>query len=347
MRRCAHRRLAALASLNPAHYTHGSVGQPDLERALELKRSRRFDQAVIALEALLADEPRNAYALAQLADCQLRRRRPAEALVELDKAEAAGGATRYTSRIRGDALYRLGRYKEAARAYEEADALGDRDPWTLAQLARCRMRERDLDGARDAATRAVERDPTAAPGHVVLGDLAMRAGDLAEAETRFQRARELAPDDQYAYAQLIEARLLQLPPEDRARELRVLLKSGGGRQNRFLNGVVARLRRELGDEEGAAAAWRASAGSDGKDLFARAQEGYALRRAGRLQEAAVLLRDVLLEDPADLVLFRTYVTLQHDRGAIDELRQTLQELLPIAGPRRGAVYGELRKLPES
>ena len=60
----------------------------------------------------------------------------------------------------------------------------------------------------------------------------------------------------------------------------------------------------------------------------------------------MLLRDVLLEDPADVILFRTYVSLQRQRGELGELRQTLQEMLPIAGPRKGAVYGELRKLPE-
>jgi tetratricopeptide (TPR) repeat protein len=318
------------------------VSQPDLERALELKRSGRLDQAVIALEALLASEPQNAFALAHLAHCQLRRRRPADALAELDKAEAAGGATAFTARVRGDALYRLGRHRDAGRAYEEADALGDRDPWTLAQLARCRLRANDLDGARDAASRAVERDGASASGHVVLGEVAARAGDLAQAEERFERARELAPDDQYAYARLIEMRLLQLSPEDRARELEVLLRSSG-RENRFLAATLARVRSQQGDEEGAAAAWRSRAGGD-RDLFARAQEGYALRRAGRLDEAAVVLRDVLLEDPSDVILFRTYVSLQRQLGRLDELQQTLQELLPIAGPRRGAVYGELRKL---
>lgn len=323
-------------------YTRIGVVQPELERALELKRSGRLDQAVIALEALLANDPENAFALAHLAHCQLRRRRPADALAELDRAEAAGGVTAFTARLRADALYRLGRHRDAGAAYEEADALGDRDPWTLAQLARCRLRLNDLDGARDAGARAVEREPGAAQGHVVLGEVAARAGDLAQAEERFQRAHELAPDDEYAYARLIEARLLQLPPEDRGRELEVLLRSGG-RQNRFLAAVLARLRSQLGDEEGAAAAWRSSQRSGG-DLFARAQEGYALRRAGRLQEAAVLLRDVLLEDPGDVILFRTYVSLQRQLGALDELQRTLQELLPIAGPRRGAVYGELRKL---
>ena len=92
------------------------MSQPDLERALELKRSGRLDQAVIALEALLASEPQNAFALAHLAHCQLRRRRPADALAELDKAEAAGGATAFTARVRGDALYRLGRHRDAGRA---------------------------------------------------------------------------------------------------------------------------------------------------------------------------------------------------------------------------------------
>ena len=77
---------------------------------------------------------------------------------------------------------------------------------------------------------------------------------------------------------------------------------------------------------------------------ARAQEGYALKRAGKLQEAAVVLRDVLLEDPSDVILFKTYVSLQRERGALDELQQTLQALLPIAGVRRGAVHNELRKL---
>lgn len=314
-----------------------------LERALELKRSGRLDEAVIVLEALLADEPRNAFALASLAQIQLRRRRPADALAELDKAEAAGGATAFTARVRGDALYRLNRYREAARAYEEADALGDREAWPMVQLARCRLRDNDLDGARDAASRALEREPESAAAWVVQGDVALRAGDQAQAEERFQRAHELAPDDQYAYARLVEARLLQLEPEERGRELEVLLRTRG-RENRFLGGALARLRRDLGDDAGAAAAWRRTRPS-GNDLFARAQEGYALRRAGKLDEAAVLLRDVLLEDPTDVILFRTYVSLQRQRGELDELRQTLQELLPIAGARKGAVYGELRKLP--
>jgi hypothetical protein len=74
-------------------------------------------------------------------------------------------------------------------------------------------------------------------------------------------------------------------------------------------------------------------------------QGFALRKAGRLDEAASILGACLVETPDDLILFRTYVGLQRSRGAIEELRQTLEQALPGAGSRRGAFFGELRKLP--
>jgi tetratricopeptide (TPR) repeat protein len=313
-----------------------------VQHAVELRRAGRLDEAVIELESVLVEEPGNAFALAQLAHCQIRRQRPAAALDELDKAEAAGGVTAFTAGLRGDALFRLGRPADAAKAYDEADALGDRRAWVLVQLARCRLKERDVEGARDAAARAVEREPESAQAWTVLGDVALRAGQHEAAEAHYEKAHELAPSDRYAYARLIEARLLQLKPEDRSRELDVVLR-GSGRGNRYLASALARLRRQLGDEEGAAAAWRGS-GRSADDLFARKQEGYALRRAKRFDEAAAVLRECLLRDPDDLILFRTYVGMQHRRQALDELRQTLEDLLPVAGGRKGAVYGELRKL---
>jgi predicted Zn-dependent protease len=331
-----------LGSADRPPYTRLEVERGTFQRAIELKKAGRLDEAVIELESLLVEQPRDPFLLTQLAHCQLRRQRPAAALEELDKAEAAGGVTAFTARLRGDVLYRLDRFKEAARAYDEADALGDTGAWVLTQLARCHLRSRDLDAARGAAARAVERDPGSAQAWTVLGDVALKAGEPEQAEAHYRKGGELDPTDQYAYARLIEARLLQLDPEERSHELEVLLR-GSGRDNPYLSAALARLRRQLGDEEGAAEAWRDSRRSPG-DLFARKQEGYALRRAERLDEAAVVLRECLLKEPEDVILFRTYVGLQRRRDALDELRQTLEDLLPVAGNRRGAVYGELRKL---
>lgn len=313
-----------------------------LEEALELKRSGRFDEAVIALEGMLARSPSNAVALAHLAEVQLRRRRLADAGEALERAEALAGTTAFTARVRGDLRYREQRWKDAARCYADADALGDRGTWSLVQLARCHLRLNEMEAARGAASRAAERDGADAAPWVVLGEVALREGRQDDAVHLFEQAHERAPGDEFAYAKLIEARVLRLPPEDREREVEVLLRSQKA-GNRHLIGVLARLRSESGDDRQAAEAWAARRKLHG-DPFARKMEAYALRKAGELEQAAALFRACLLADPEDLILFRTYVHLQRKRGALDELRSTLEELVPLAGGRRGAVYGELRKL---
>ena len=94
-----------------------------MEEALELKRSGRLDEAVIALEGALARSPSNAVALAHLADVQLRRRRLADAADALERAEALAGTTAFTARVRGDLRYREQRWRDAARCYADADVL--------------------------------------------------------------------------------------------------------------------------------------------------------------------------------------------------------------------------------
>jgi predicted Zn-dependent protease len=318
------------------------VSTPVLDDALQLKRAGDLDGAVIALEGVLSRSPAHPIALTHLADVQLRRGRLAEAAGALDRAEAAGGTTLFTARLRGDLSYKAGRFDEAARHYQDADSLGEKGTWSLVQLARCRLRLKDLDGARGAASRAVERDDGASAAWVLLGDIASSEDRLDEAEAMYGKAHENAPGDDWAYAKLVEVRLQRLPAAKRDRELQVLMKSTG-KGNRHLPGVLARLRSQEGDLDAAANAWGAQARRG--DLFARKQEGFALRKAGRLEEAAAILGPCLVTDPEDRFVFSSYVSLQKKRGALDELRQTLGAALPRAGSRRGAFYGELRKLP--
>jgi tetratricopeptide (TPR) repeat protein len=303
--------------------------------------------AVIALEGLLGRDPGNPIALAHLADVQIRRGRREEAAAALDRAESEAGTTAFTARLRGDIHYKAGHWEKAAQSYRDADALrdaksGKEDVWPLVQLARCCLRSRDLEGAAGAGAAAVERDPQSAPAWVVLGDVAKAGGRLADAQGHYQRARDVAPADGWAHAKLVEVQLLQLPEDRREREIRVLMRTTG-KENRHLAGVLARLRNESGDAEGAAAAWAGRA--RGGDLFARKQEGFALRRAGRLDDAAAVLGACLAEDPEDRYVFSSYVSLQHQRGALEELRRSLEDALPRAGSRRGAFFAALRKIP--
>lgn len=315
-----------------------------LEQALQLKRSGRLDEAVIALEGVLARAPQDGFVLGHLAEVHLRRGRVDDAATALDRAETAAGTTAFTARLRGDLLVKAGDYAEAARSYADAVALGEAGSWSLVRLARCRLRVKDLEGARGAASEALEREPSSAQAWTVLGDLALREGRLDEAESMYARAHEHAPADRWAYAKLVEVRLRRLPADRREREMNVLLKTTG-RDNEHLLAVLARLRRDSGDDEAAAQAWTERAARTG-DLFAREQAAFALRRAGRLDEAARALGVCLVEDPDNVVLFRTYVRMQHERDALGDLRATLEAALERASARRrGAYLGQLRRLP--
>lgn len=262
-----------------------------LAEALELKRAGRLDEAVIALEAVLARSAAagraEAVALVHLAEVQLRRRRLSEAAEALDRAEGVAGVSAFSARVRGDLHYREKRFSEASHSYREAVALGEGGTWSLVQLGRCCLRLGDPEGARGAAGRAVERDEGAAGAWLVLGEAALRQAQADEALELFERAHRCAPDDEFAYAKLVEARLARLAPEERAREVEVLLRSQG-RGNRHLLGVLAKVRSDGGDPGRAAEAWRERRELHHGDLYARKMEAYALRKAGQLDRAAGL-----------------------------------------------------------
>jgi predicted Zn-dependent protease len=320
----------------------GSV-RKDLDLALSKKRAGDLDGALLALEAVLDQSPSHPVALAHLADVQLRRERLDEAAMALDRAEEAGGTTPFLARLRGDWHTKFGRHRQAAACYLDAVSLGDRSGWALSALARARMHAGDLEGAKGAAAEAVASDPGSAQAWAALGDVEARQDRLAEAEAAFQRAHDQAPDNAWVYGRLVEVKLSRLPPERRRHELEVLLKTTG-RDNKHLSATLAKLLREEGDEEAAARLWGEQARKSG-DPFARKMEGFVLSRAGKLDEAAAILGSYLVDRPDDPVAFRAFVSLERRRGALDELRSTLQAAAPRASSaRRGAYLGQLRKL---
>jgi Tfp pilus assembly protein PilF len=313
----------------------------ELEEALSLKRAGELDKAVIALEGVLASRPQHALALTHLAEVQLWRGRRAEAEQCLDRAEAVAGTTARVAELRGDLRYKEGRYAEAARSYQDAEALGAKGTWPLVQLARCRLRQMDLEGAKGAAAKAVERDPAAAGGWLVLGEIAKKEGRADDAVEMYERAHKAAPKDGYIYAQFVEAQLGRLPPVERKRELRALLKATG---NPHLRDLLAKAHKDEGDMDQAAQEWAKLSSTTGS-AYSRRMYAFSLLKAGHYDVAASALARCLADDPANVVVFRNYINLQKKRGAIEELRRTLEELLPRAGGRAGAFHGELRKLP--
>jgi predicted aspartyl protease len=79
-------------------------------------------------------------------------------------------------------LLRHGRLTEAADAYNKIIASGADVPAGYAGLARVNLKEKNVSGAYTAAAKAVELDPNFSDGHVALGEVYFRQGELAGAE---------------------------------------------------------------------------------------------------------------------------------------------------------------------
>jgi predicted Zn-dependent protease len=143
---------------------------------------------------------------------------------------------------------------------------------------------------------------------------------------------------------LVEARVMQLPAEARTQEVEMLLRTTA-RGNTHLQRLLGQLQRDLGQLDKATETLARAVESG--DAYSRSTYAFSLKKAGRLDEAARALAQCLADDPTDPVIFKHYVSLQTQRGATDELRATLEELLPGAGARRGAFLGALKKLTSS
>lgn len=98
----------------------------------------------------------------------------------------------------GWGLRRLGKYEDAAPAFERALETGPRQTDTLNELAICMIELGDLDKARSLLQEALTGEPENAKIVSNLGIVEMKAENPDEAKAYFRAVLELAPDDTLA-----------------------------------------------------------------------------------------------------------------------------------------------------
>lgn len=86
----------------------------------------------------------------------------------------------------------------AVELFTEAIAAGDRPALAMSKRGVCRVRAGDRTGAAHDFAGALERDPTCVPALVNLGNLALEANMLEEAQRRYEAALKI--DDRSATA---------------------------------------------------------------------------------------------------------------------------------------------------
>ncbi|SHK20210.1 Tetratricopeptide repeat-containing protein [Roseomonas rosea] len=256
----------------------GAVQQPAPPRAAEGVAGERaleegdIARAALAFEAMLARSPEDLGALGGLGLARLRQGRPAEARDLLARAVAGGGAE-----ARGWAPW----LDEAAFAVEMTEG-----------------RRQIALGAPDAAEhvllRAVRRDAAGvAEAEALLGDLALRRGELQEAEARFRAAAYRRPGLPAARFGLLESLRRQNRIAEADGLQRELAISDQGRAD-ALRAEAARTE----DPDSAIALLRDALAAAPGSAGARLDLARMLARQGRAAEGRAVMEAGLSATPA-------------------------------------------------
>ncbi|WP_328938913.1 tetratricopeptide repeat protein [Streptomyces tauricus] len=167
-----------------------TLGMAYVEQARTNGDPSRYPQAQRALERSLKLSPGNDPALAGRAALAAARHEFPEALAYAEKALDENAFNERALSVRIDALVELGRYKDAAKAADEADSRRPGVP-VFTRYAYVRELRGDIKTARRVLKQALSG--ATAPGDIAyvagsLGQLSWREGEYAEALTYYERA---------------------------------------------------------------------------------------------------------------------------------------------------------------
>lgn len=199
-------------------------------RVDDLLAQGRVDEAVVLARTLTGRHPDDAWAWHRLAAALLVADDPAalgEARAAAERAVTIDPTSAMGYRMLSEAALRAGD-PDAALATMRAAVQAAPDSWVTHLDLAAALADRP-GGAREAyriAYRATHLAPQRPEPHLMLGDLALRAGDLEAAAARYSDALAIAPDYEMAQAKMAELRARTAAAGDP--DLRLVRSLGNG-----------------------------------------------------------------------------------------------------------------------
>jgi Flp pilus assembly protein TadD len=284
-----------------------------------------FEAAITPLQKFIAEKPEIAFAHFQLGYAYTALKRSDEARAEYERAIQLDGKMPEAYLNLGILLLDKQEYAAAVTPLSKAVELLPAQSRPRSLLAVAQDRSGDQEGAARSFEGVLHLDPNDPTANHYLGDVALRRGKLAEAETRFRHALEIRPDapaDLQGLAQSLEA---QNKPEaaDAYRKFLSVMPGDAGARSRLVHLLVS------AQEYDAALAEldRADAGKPPSldSLRLRADIQIA---ANRLADAVMTLQQAITLAPRDAQLIgglgRVYLQKRDFPSAEKELKAALQ-----------------------
>lgn len=314
--------------------------RPRRARIFELRKARRFEEALREVEAMEAEGAHTPDLRVDRADLLARLNRPTEALEVLEDARREFPLSTYGRALLAGLLDHAGRGDEARLLFDELAREERLDPATLARVTR-HLRERGEDERALALVRRVA-DAAADPrGARSVADALEKAGQHDQAVEVLRRAVRAFPDDAALFEHFALLRLKGLEPDLVVEELDTLLSLPGRGRSRTLRGRLGTALRAAGDLARAREVLQECVEEDPRDPFLLGHLGYTLRDLKEYDRAAEVLERVLELNLSDAFARRAYFAACREAGQAERARQFVREQT-AKDRRRGFLWNDLR-----
>src|ERR1700738_171954 len=319
---------AASVAKQQTHAKQQKVASPLNDLLDEAQRdidANNFEAAVAPLQRFIAEKPEVAFAHFQLGYTYTALKRSDEARAEYERAIAVDPKMPEAYLNLGILLLDKQEYAAAVAPLSKAVELLPAQSRPRSLLAVAQDRSGDQEGAARSFEGVLHLDPNDLAANHYLGDLDLRRGKSAEAETRFRHALEIRPDASEALQGLAQSLEAQNKPEaaNAYRKYLAIVPGDSGARARLTHLLV-------NDQEYDAALAELERADAGKppsldSLRLRADIQIAQKK---LADAVVTLQQAIALAPRDAQLIgglgRIYLQKRDFASAEKELKAALQ-----------------------
>ncbi len=313
-----------------------------IDRARNLKREKKNEEARIVLEQGLEEFPTNSYLQASLADLYLRQNNPAAAEGLADEILARDPADFRALMVKGDVYYQRRDYSRALDLYQGSFNRRE-EPFLAGRLIKTYHRLEKLEEALSLCQRLLEKNPNDNYIKKMRALTYEKMGRDDKARQDYSEYLEKSGEDEFAYRENIKLKIRNKPPATRVKELQGLLKFARGSKKFHLHNLLGKELENQKKYSPALEQYRAALEIEPGDPFVLKQAGFCLYRENRPEEALFFLEEAFNSDPDDYFTRSTLLSAYKMAGEIERGIEFFKRIIQN-NPSQKKLWGVIRKL---
>jgi len=278
----------------------------ELDRALELKRLKKWDQAYATFERALENcrEEQQHFCLSNMAHIQYLKGNYPQAQHLAEEALRHHSQNWFALGILGEIAYKKRQYETALASFEEAHQLNPTDIYLLKRLVKVLQLSNQTERALNLVKTAILAQPNESELFLCLGDLLRAKGEVELARENYLKAIQLNQNNQYAFRQWIATLEQEKSKEEILTEIEKLMKLPSQKGNPFLQDYYSKLLRDLGRLNESTSQLESAIQTDPRSVYRKTRLAANYNRQKKYQQAIHLLEPDYKNGVVDIYLFQ-------------------------------------------